>query len=133
MHRRWGGPRLRGLRLTHSLSLLRLARLTRSCLLLTHLSLHSHLGSSLLQSDLLGVSPHLTGGLGSHHVLTTSWCHHGPGLTPSYRAHELSLAPSCHLSHRTMLLLLLFSLLLVKKVLDDQRLLLENEFNSKGL
>ena len=133
MHRRRGRPRLRGLRLTHSLSLLRLPRLTRSCLLLTHLSLHSHLGSSLLQSDLLRMSPHLTRGLRSHHVLTTSWCHHWPRLTPSYRAHELSLAPGCHLSHRTMLLLLLFSLLLVKKVLDDQRLLLENEFNSKGL
>ena len=104
---------------------MRLPRLTRSCLLLTHLSLHSHLGSSLLQSDLLGVSPHLTGGLGSHHVLTTSWCHHWPGLTPSYWAHELSLTPSCHLSHRTVLLLLLLSLLLIKQILDDQRLLLE--------
>ena len=119
--------------MTHSLSLLRLPRLTRSCLLLTHLSLHSHLGSSLLQSDLLRMSPHLTWGLRSHHVLTTSWCHHWPRLTPSYWAHELSLTPSCHLSHRTMLLLLLFSLLLVKQVLDNQRLLLGNEFNSKGL
>ena len=66
-------------------------------------------------------------------MLTTSWCHHWPGLSLSYRAHELSLTPSCHLSHRTVLLLLLLSLLLVKQVLNDQRLLLGNEFNSNGL
>ena len=108
--------------LTHGSLLLLLLRLL---LRLTpwHLALHRHLWSSLLQSDLLGVSPHLTWCLRSHHVTTTR-CHQGPGLTLNW-AHELSLSLTrTHLTHRPVLLLLLLSLLLVQQVLDDERLLL---------
>ena len=91
-----------------------------------YLTLDRHLGSSLLESDLLGMSPHLTWSLGPHHV-STPRCHQGPGLTLNW-AHELSLSLTrAHLTHRPVLLLLLLSLLLVKQVLDDERLLLRKQ------